>query len=86
MEKKEGQEEVEVEGDDVLFFHLHRLLRIAHLLASPEGGCSHTGDLLSLFFLSELSCLVARREAFVEKMGLVEEAWRLGAPGLVGSL
>lgn len=74
MEKKEGQEEGEVEGDAVLSFHLHHLLRTSHLLASREGVCSHTGDLLSLFFLPELGCLVARREAFVEKMGLVEVA------------
>lgn len=74
MGRKGGQAEEEVEEDVALSSHLHRLLHICHLLASPEGVYSHIGDLLSPFSLSELGFLVARREAFVVKTGLVEEA------------
>lgn len=86
MGRKEGQAEEEVEEDDALSFHLHRLLHTSHLLASPEGVYSHTGDLLSLFSLAELGFLVARKEAFVGKMGAKEVAWRSSALGLVGVL
>lgn len=69
------QAEEEVEEDVVLSFQLHLLLHISHLLASPEGVYFHKGDLLTLFFLPALGFLFARREAFVEMMGLVEVVW-----------
>ena len=86
MGRKGGQAEEEAEGDVVLSFHLHHLLHTCHLLASPEGVYSHTGDLLSLFSLLEQGFLVARKEAFAGRMGEVEVAWGLSALGLAGDL
>lgn len=84
--RKGVQEEEEVEGGDALSFHHHHLLHISHLLASPEGVYSHIVDLLSFSSLPERGFLFSRREAFLEKMGLVEEAWGLSALDLVGCL
>lgn len=84
LEKKGVQEEVEVEGADALSFQLHH--HTSHLLVSPEGEYSHTKDLLSFFFWLGRGFLVARREASVERMGVVEEAWRLSVLGLVVGL
>lgn len=84
--RTEGQAEEEVEEDVALSFHLHHLLHTFHLLASLRGVYSHTGDLLSLFFLPEPGFLVARKEAFVGRMGAVEVVWGLSAQVLVGGL
>lgn len=86
MGRKAGQAEEEVEEDVALSFHLHHLLHTSHLLASPEEVYSHTGDLLNLFSVLAPGFLVARKEAFVEKMGSVEVASGLRALGLVGGL
>lgn len=86
MGRKGGQAEEEVEEDVALSFHLHRLLHTSHLLASLRGVYFHTGDLLSLFSLPEPGFLVARKEAFVGRMGAVEVALGLSALGLVGGL
>lgn len=86
LARKAGQAEEVVEEDVCLFFRLHHLLHTSHHLASPEGVYSHTGDLLSPFSLPELGFLVAKREAFEEKMGLVEGVGGLSGLGLVGGL
>lgn len=86
LARKAGQAEEEVEEDAAPVFHLHHQLRTSHLLASPEGEYSRTEDLLNLSFVPEQGFLVARREAFVERMGVAEEAWGLSGLGLVGGL
>lgn len=78
--------QAEVVEDVALSFHLHRWLHTSHLLFYPEGVYSHRGDLLSFFSLPELGFLVARKEAFVAKIGALEVALGLSAMVLVGSL
>lgn len=74
----------EVEEVCVLAYQFHHLPHTFHLHVSLEGVYSHKVDLLSLFLLPEQGFLVAKREAFLEKMGVEEEAWELGV--LVESL